>query len=111
MSVIALARHHVCRHFFTEGDHRANLHYFKDENLATIAIFLNKIKPLAVERNMKVSQLVLRWTLEQPGITIALVGARNAEQAVENAKAADIQLSKEEVHEINNALLEVQIVR
>ncbi len=98
-------------HLFAEGDHRANLHYFKDENLATISVFLEKIKPLADERNMKVSQLVLRWTLDQPGITIALVGARNAAQAIENAKAADIQLSKEEIHEINNALLEVNLIK
>jgi len=98
-------------HVFSEGDHRSNIHYFKDENLTTVSSFLEKIKPLADERNMKVSQLVLRWTLDQPGITIALVGARNAEQAVENAKAADIQLSKEEITEINNALLEVQIVK
>jgi aryl-alcohol dehydrogenase-like predicted oxidoreductase len=98
-------------HTFGEGDHRANLHYFKDENLIMVSTFLEKIKPLAEERNMKVSQLVLRWTLEQPGITIALVGARNAEQTVENAKAADIQLSKEEIHEINNALLAVNLIK
>ena len=98
-------------HTFGEGDHRANLHYFKDENLTMVSSFLEKIKPMADERNMKFSQLVLRWTLEQPGITIALVGARNADQAVENAKAADIQLSKEEIHEINSALMAVKLIK
>jgi aryl-alcohol dehydrogenase-like predicted oxidoreductase len=47
---------------------------------------------------------VIRWTIEQPGITIALVGARNAAQAVENAKAGDINLSSDELAFISGEL-------
>lgn len=43
----------------------------------------------------------MRWTIERAGITIALAGARNAEQAVQNAKAIEINLSKEEIESIN----------
>lgn len=91
-------------HVFNQGDHRAGIYFFKDENLVKVDAFLNKIKPLADERNMLVSQIVLRWTLEQPGITIALVGARNAKQAIENAKATRVQLSKEEIQFISTEL-------
>ncbi|MRX45774.1 aldo/keto reductase [Pedobacter puniceum] len=96
-------------HVFNQGDHRAGIYFFKDENLVKVDAFLNKIKPLADERNMLVSQIVLRWTLEQPGITIALVGARNAKQAVENAKAARVQLSKEEIKFISTELDKLQL--
>lgn len=96
-------------HVFNQGDHRAGIYFFKDENLVKVDAFLNKIKPLADERNMLVSQIVLRWTLEQPGITIALVGARNAKQAVENAKAARVQLSKEEIQFISTELDKLQL--
>src|SRR5690606_940277 len=84
-------------HKFSEGDHRAKLYPFAPDNIRRTNEFLEKIKPLAAEKNMTLAQLVLRWTLSQPGITIALVGARNAEQAVSNAKAGDLRLSKEEV--------------
>ena len=54
-------------------------------------------------------QLVIRWTVEQHGITIALVGARNAAQAIENAKAAQIALSAEEISFINSELEKLKL--
>ena len=96
---------------FKEGDHRAGLYFFKDENLAATDAFLHKIKPLADEKNVTLGQIVLRWTLEQPGITIALVGARNAEQSVQNAKASDLVLNKEELAFISEELGKLQLIR
>ena len=40
-------------------------------------------------------RLALAWLLAQPGVTSAIVGARNAAQAHENAAAADLQLDKD----------------
>lgn len=91
-------------HRFGEGDHRAGLPFFTDENLERTHAFLGKIKPLAEEKNATLSQLVLRWTIEQPGITIALAGARNAGQAVQNAKAIHIAVSREELNFIRAEL-------
>ncbi|RYD84441.1 MAG: aldo/keto reductase, partial [Sphingobacteriales bacterium] len=84
-------------HTFEAGDHRAGLYFYKDENLRRTNAFLNKLRPMAQEKNASLSQLVLRWTIEQPGITIALAGARNATQSVQNAKAVDITLDAEEI--------------
>lgn len=89
---------------FAEGDHRAGLHYFKDENLVRTQVFLEKIKPIADSKGLTLGQLVILWTLEQPGITITLVGARNAKQSVQNAKATDKTLSEEEIEIINQEL-------
>ncbi|RJE74692.1 aldo/keto reductase [Reichenbachiella sp. MSK19-1] len=82
---------------FQEGDHRASHPHFQPDFLQKTNDFLNKIKPIADEKNASLSQLVLRWTIERPGITIALAGARNAEQAIQNAKAIDVKLSAEEL--------------
>ncbi len=94
---------------FSEGDHRAGLPYYQDENIMRTNAFLNKIKPMADEKNATLAQLVIRWTLEQPGITIALVGARNADQAVQNAKAMSIKLSKEQTEFISDELNKLQL--
>ena len=96
---------------FEEGDHRANLFYFSDENISRTNAFLDKIKPIATSKGITLSQLVLSWTLAQPGITIALVGARNAEQALANAKAGDIILSTDDITAINGHLAGLQMAR
>ncbi len=91
-------------HTFQEGDHRAGLYFFTDENIKRTNVFLDKIKQLAAKKGATLAQLVLRWTIEQPGITIALAGARNEKQAVENAAAITINLSADEIEYINREL-------
>lgn len=87
---------------FKEGDHRAGHTHFQPDFIEKTNQLLDKIKPIAEQHNASLGQLVLRWTIERPGITIALAGARNAEQAVQNAKAIDIHLSKEELKTIDD---------
>ena len=96
-------------HHFNEGDTRADLPYYTDKNIQLTNAFLEKIKPLADAKSATLSQLVIRWTLEQTGITIALVGARNAAQSVENAKAAQLKLSAEEINFIDTELEKLQL--
>lgn len=98
-------------HHFNEGDHRAELHFFNDENLTRTNAFLEKIKPLADEKNATLAQLVIRWTIEQPGITIALVGARNAEQAIQNARAIEVSLNQDDISFINRELDKLELVK
>jgi aryl-alcohol dehydrogenase-like predicted oxidoreductase len=95
---------------FADGDHRKDMHYFNDENIKRANAFLDKIKSLAERKNVSLSQLVIRWTIEQPGITIALVGARNAEQAIQNAKAVGVKLSDTEIKFINDELDKLVLV-
>jgi aryl-alcohol dehydrogenase-like predicted oxidoreductase len=96
---------------FAKDDTRSTIHYFSDENLKRVNEFLGKIKPLADEKHATLGQLVLRWTVEQPGITIALAGARDAKQALENAAAIDIQITPEEISFINGHLDNLQLVK
>lgn len=86
---------------FAEGDHRATHPSFTPENIKRTNIMLEHLKPLALGKGITLSQLVLRWTVQRPGVTIALAGARNAEQALQNAKAGEFVLSKEEMNFID----------
>lgn len=86
---------------FKHGDHRANLPHFQPEFVKKTNDLLDKIKPIADRHDASLGQLVLRWTIERPGITVALAGARNAEQAVQNAEAIYIKLSNEELRTID----------
>lgn len=97
-------------HTFAEGDHRAQLPYFRDDNLIFVNQFLDKIKPLAASKGVALSQLVLAWTIRRPGITVALAGARNAEQAKINAGAAGILLTDQEMNFITSQLDQLTLV-
>ena len=89
---------------FAEGDHRKENPFFTDVSIKRTNAFLEKLQPLADEKKATLGQLVIRWTIEHPGITVALVGARNPEQAIQNAKAADIILTPEELQFINQQI-------
>ncbi|WP_099370705.1 aldo/keto reductase [Sphingobacterium sp. 1.A.5] len=86
---------------FQEGDHRASHPHFQPDFIERTNVLLERIKPLADDKAVTLAQLVLRWTIERPGITIALAGARNAHQSVQNAKAMDFNISQEEIDFIN----------
>jgi|SRR6218665_304060 len=96
---------------FGEGDHRAGVVYFKDENIRRTNVFLDKIRPLADEKGISPGQLALLWTIAQPGITVALAGARNREQAEQNAKAVNVSLTPAEVEFISGELSQLQILK
>jgi len=89
---------------FPETDHRHNNPYFTKENRQRVLDLLRKIQPIASAHGASLAQLVIRWTIGRPGLTAALVGARNEKQARENAAAADIELTEEELALIDAAV-------
>ncbi|NML71049.1 aldo/keto reductase [Chryseobacterium sp. RP-3-3] len=88
-----------------DNDHRNG--YFSQFDLSKVKTFLEKIEPIAQEKGASLSQLILRWTTLQPAITVVLAGARNAQQAIENAQSMSIDLSQDELNFINTALSEI----
>jgi aryl-alcohol dehydrogenase-like predicted oxidoreductase len=97
-------------HAFNEGDTREGNRFYTPDNITRINSFLDELRPLAESKKANLAQLVLRWTIDQPGITIALAGARNAEQAIQNARAIDVKLSKEDITFINQKIQELELV-
>ena len=89
---------------FNPGDNRPSLPLFAPENLKKIQNFLHEIQPIADDLGINLAQLVVRWTLQQPGIDVVLVGARNPVQVEENAKATEFTLSADEIEKINDSL-------
>ncbi len=94
---------------FGKGDNRPDTPYFQPGNIKKVNAFLEDIKPIADGRNATLSQLALAWTIAQPGITVALAGARNRKQVEDNAGAMELNLSKEEVAEINEKLNRLEL--
>jgi aryl-alcohol dehydrogenase-like predicted oxidoreductase len=91
-------------HSFAAGDSREGNRFYTAENIERVNDFINSLQPLADSKKALIAQLVLRWTIEQPGITVALAGARNAEQAIQNAQTLNVRLTKEELAFIDGQL-------
>jgi aryl-alcohol dehydrogenase-like predicted oxidoreductase len=96
-------------HEFGKGDSRPGTIYYKEPNLTRILRFVDELKKLAEERKVMLSQLVLNWTMLQPGMTCVLSGARNDVQVLENIKAATFRLSNDEISRINSLLSQLKI--
>lgn len=95
---------------FGEGDSREKSRFYFPENIIRINNFLDKLRPMAEDKKATLAQLVLRWTIEQPGITIALAGARNVAQAEENAGAVHVKLSQGEMDFMNEQIRYMELV-
>ena len=89
---------------YDEGDQRRDKKRFKPDNVKKVQAMLDPMRPIAEEHGASLAQLTMAWTLAQRGCSHVLCGARNAQQAKDNAKAADIELSDEERSTITKAV-------
>jgi len=86
---------------FNGDDLRIGDPRFSMENRAKIASLFTEIQPIADDLGATIAQTVIAWTVSQPGITFSLCGARNPDQAIENAKAGMLSLSGEQMATIS----------
>jgi methylglyoxal reductase len=89
---------------FSGDDQRKDNPRFSLANRERVARLMADIEPVAEAHAASLAQVVIAWTLSQPGVTFALCGARDPDQARENAKAARLRLSAEEVEAISQSV-------
>jgi aryl-alcohol dehydrogenase-like predicted oxidoreductase len=95
---------------FRDGDARGGLPWFRKENMIRVNKFIGLLRPLAESKGATLSQLVLRWTMQQPGITCVLAGARSPEQVEDNAGAMRFTLQEGDMEFINQHLEKLEPV-
>jgi methylglyoxal reductase len=88
---------------FSGDDQRKDNPRFSVANRQKVVVLMRDIAPVAEAHGATAAQVVIAWTLQQPGITFALCGARNPAQARENAAAGRIRLSSGEIDAISAA--------
>jgi aryl-alcohol dehydrogenase-like predicted oxidoreductase len=88
---------------FPPGDDRGTYPFFTVENRKRVMKSLEKIKPIADKHKASFAQVVINWTAHVPGITAAIVGARNAEQVEHNVQAFNFTLTPDELGQIRSA--------
>jgi myo-inositol catabolism protein IolS len=87
-------------HKFESGDVRAKNKLFNPPHYDRAQAALAKLRPIADRHHCTLAQLSLAWLIAQPQ-TSAIAGARNADQAMQNAKTAEVHLSQVDLAEID----------
>jgi methylglyoxal reductase len=96
-------------HEFGDGDVRRGNPWYQKENRPKVDALLEVIRSVAEGKGITIAQTVIAWTLEQPGCSHALVGARNPDQAIANAKAGTVTLTEEEVRIIRKVVNQTKL--
>jgi aryl-alcohol dehydrogenase-like predicted oxidoreductase len=73
---------------------------FEEPNLSHNLALVERMREIANNHDRFVGEVAIAWTLHHPAVTGAIVGARNARQAEEVMRAAELHLIEEEVNEI-----------
>jgi methylglyoxal reductase len=92
---------------YIEGDHRQGHPWFANDFLTRVNTALVPVRDIADVNGMTTAQVVINWTVHEPGVTAALVGARSPEQAVQNAASLCTALSDEERTVIRKAFSDI----
>lgn len=82
---------------FEPDDWRAHSSAFTGENLRHNLGIVDRLAEFAAQRDVTVAQLAIAWTLAQPGVHIAIVGARRPRTIENSLAAADITLTDEDL--------------
>lgn len=94
------------RETFPAGDVRDLDPKFKAPRFEQYAACVEKLKRVAARHQKSVTQLAVRWCLDQPGVTVALCGARRPDHIEETAQAAGWTLPAADVKEIEAIVAE-----
>jgi len=75
---------------------------FKQETYFTNLEKIEHLRELAAGKNVEIAHLVLSWYLTRGPIDAVIPGAKNPEQLINNAKAADVKLTREEIELVDS---------
>jgi aryl-alcohol dehydrogenase-like predicted oxidoreductase len=89
---------------FASDDWRANSPVFTGNSYRHNLAVVRTLDKFAADRGMTVSQLAIAWTLANPAVQVAIVGARQAHHVQDSLAAADLSLSEADLAAIDKIM-------
>jgi aryl-alcohol dehydrogenase-like predicted oxidoreductase len=81
-------------------DHRKRNPEFREPKLSKNLELAEKLKEIGARHARTAGEVAIAWTLRNPAVTGAIVGARSAKQAEQVFRAGDFRLGAEEIEQI-----------
>jgi aryl-alcohol dehydrogenase-like predicted oxidoreductase len=86
-----------------QGDFRANTPRFQPEAMAKNEAFVDLLRRVSGEKNGTPAQIALAWLLAQRPYIVPIPGTTKLHRLEENIAAANVELTTEDLREINEA--------
>ena len=83
------------------GDSRRDAFNFPPVNKEKAYDIIDVLIRIGKKYQVSAAQIALAWLLVQPGVTSVIIGAKRQEQLIDNLGAVNIQLTLEELQELN----------
>lgn len=90
-----------------EGDYRRNNPRFQGENFTRNMALVLRLEDLAHEKKITTAQVALAWVMAQGEDIVPIPGTKSRTRLEENAKAAEVVLTKKDLDFLNEGLPEV----
>ncbi len=89
---------------FASGDWRGKSDIFTGDGYLRNLDVVEQLQHLSGDLGVSISQLAIAWTIAQPGVQVAIVGAQHITYLQDSAGAADVTLSDGDLSAISDIL-------
>ena len=89
---------------FEKGDFRNNMPQYQKEGYEKAKKLLNLLKVLSEKKNCTMAQLSIAWMLRKNDFIVPIPGSRKLERLEENFRAGEIEVTIDEIKEIDALL-------
>jgi aryl-alcohol dehydrogenase-like predicted oxidoreductase len=83
---------------------RTGSHFISELLVDDLLIRVQQLKPVAEQAGLTLAQLAVAWTLQNPAVSAAIIGATRPEQVRENVRAAGVRLEESAMRQIDEIL-------
>ncbi|KAH9972578.1 aldo/keto reductase [Lactifluus volemus] len=87
-----------------EGDFRRNLSRFQEDNLKHNFVIVDALTAIATRKGITAAQLSIAWVASRGPHVVPLPGSSNSKRTLENLAGGDVELSSEDLAEIDKVL-------
>jgi aryl-alcohol dehydrogenase-like predicted oxidoreductase len=91
-----------------DDDWRKRTPEFQEPRLSKNLAFVEVLRRVGARHGASPGEVAVAWVLRNPAVTGAIVGLRRPQQVDEMVGAADLELTDDDVHEVETALAEVR---
>jgi aryl-alcohol dehydrogenase-like predicted oxidoreductase len=99
-----LSGHFSAEHEFAPGDFRARAPRFRRENFGRNLELAEALRRIGEQKGASAAQVAIAWVLERGDDIVPLIGARTRERLSESLGALDVELSRQDLETIENAV-------
>ena len=95
---------------FEQTDFRNSIPRFNTENRKANQILVELVEKIAVKKDCTPAQIALAWVMAQKPWIAPIPGTKKIERLCENIKAVEVEMTDDEMDELNEALSHIEVI-